>query len=102
MRVFLKGTVKNNIERKIPTVQQQQCYEQNGVDGSGGQNQITDEQKQEMEEEIKRIRQLIIEHRRKKFAKDYKTWAYLFFCSAVVIAAIVLIVLAGMGIIEHS
>ena len=25
------------------------------------------------EEEIKRIRQLIIEHRRKKFAKDYKT-----------------------------
>ena len=55
-----------------------------------------------MEEEIKRIRQLIIEHRRKKFAKDYKTWAYLFFCSAVVIAAIVLIVLAGMGIIEHS
>ena len=79
----------------------QNNYQQNGTDGSGGQNQITEEEKQ-MEEEIRRIRQLIIEHRRKKFARDYKTWAYLIFCSGVVIAAIVLIVLAGMGIIEHS
>ena len=87
---------------KKSQLKQQNNYEQNGPDGSGGQNQITEEQKQEMEEEIRRIRQLIIEHRRKKFAKDYKTWAYLFFCSAVVIATIVLIVLAGMGIIEHT
>ena len=69
--------------------------------GSGG-NQITEEERLAMEEEAKRLRQLIIEYRRKKFCKDYKTWAYLLCVAAVVIGAIVLIILAGMGIIEHS
>ena len=84
-------------KKKIPHLQHQQ---QNGP--GSGHDPINEEQMLALEEEAKRIRQLIIEHRRKKFCKDYKTWAYLFCVAAIVIGAIILIILAGMGIIEHS
>ena len=69
---------------------------------NGGAQTMSEDERLALEEEAKRIRQLIIEHRRKKFCKDYKTWAYLFCVAAVVIGAIVLIVLAGMGLINAT
>ena len=53
-----------------------------------------------MQEEAKRLRQLIIEHRRKKCCKDYKTWAYMICVASILIGTIVLIILAGMGIVK--
>ena len=53
-----------------------------------------------MQEEAKRIRQLIIEHRRRKCCKDYKTWAYMICVASILIGTIVLIILAGMGIVK--
>ena len=53
-----------------------------------------------MQEEAKRIRQLIIEHRRKKCCKDYKTWAYMICVASILIGTVVLIILAGMGLVK--
>ena len=53
-----------------------------------------------MQEEAKRLRQLISEHRRKKCCKDYKTWAYMICVASILIGTIVLIILAGMGIVK--
>ena len=65
---------------------------------NGGE--ISDQERQELEAESKRLRQLIQEHRRKKFLKDYKTWGYLCCVITVVILAIVLIILVGAGVIS--
>ena len=62
--------------------------------------EITEEERAALEEESKRLRQLISEHRRKKFLKDYKTWGYLCCVVTVVILAIVLIILVGAGVIS--
>ena len=62
--------------------------------------EISDQERQELEAESKRLRQLISEHRRKKFLKDYKTWGYLVCVITVVILAIVLIILVGAGVIS--
>ena len=76
-------------------------HRQNG-DPNGGQidPEQTEADQQAMEDEIKRIRKLIIEHRRKRFCKDYKTWAYLLCVAGIVVGAIVLVILAGMGYIS--
>ena len=62
--------------------------------------EISDQERQELEAESKRLKQLILEHRRKKFFKDYKTWGYLCCVITMVILAIVLIILVGAGVIS--
>ena len=47
-----------------------------------------------------RLQELINEHRRRRFMRDYKTWGYLACVAVVVIAAIVLIILAASGVIS--
>ena len=88
------STDLEDIERKI------ECKET--ADFQNGGTEYTEEERLALEEEARRIRQLIIEHRRKKFCKDYKTWGYLLCVASVVIGAIVLIVLAGMGLINTT
>lgn len=86
------------IERKCNDSRRHQNGQ--GANGSGQVEDYTDEQRQALEEEAKRIRQLILEHRRKKFLKDYKTWGYLLCVATVVIGAIVIIILLGAGVIS--
>lgn len=84
------------IERKCNDSRRQH----NGQGGANSADEYTDEQRQALEDEAKRLRQLISEHRRKKFFKDYKTWGYLLCVATVVIGAIVLIILLGTGVIS--
>jgi hypothetical protein len=70
-------------------------YTANGVEDPRTEKEIL----AQIEAETRRIRQLISEHRRKKFFQDYKTWAYLVCIAAVVIGAIVLFILLAMGVI---
>ncbi len=81
------------IERKYPS-------ENGNAEGQDNLDCLTQEERAAREEEARRIRQLIIEHRRKKCLKDYKTWGYLVCVAVIVIGAIVLIVLAGAGVIS--
>ena len=60
----------------------------------------TVEERQAHENKVNQLRILIEEHRRKKCWKDYKSYAVLLCMGSVIIAAIVLIILAAMGIIS--
>jgi len=65
---------------------------------NGGPDTRTSQQREADDAEAQRIRQRIIEHRRKRFCKDYKTIAYLSCVGFVLIGAIVLVILFAMGI----
>jgi len=91
---FTSVDLKDLVEERDNLENQQQ----NGI--GTGENQITEDQMLAMQEEAKRLRQLISEHRRKKCCKDYKTWAYMICVASILIGTIVLIILAGMGIVK--
>ena len=59
-----------------------------------------EERQQAHENKVNQLRRLIEEHRRKKCWKDYKSYAVFLCMGSVIIAAIVLIILAAMGIIS--
>ena len=50
-----------------------------------------------LEVDPERLQAILNERRRERFMKDYKTWAYMGFCSLIVIGALVLIILAAKG-----
>ena len=50
-----------------------------------------------LEVDPEKFQAVLNERRRERFMKDYKTWLYLGLCSLIIIGAVVLIILAGMG-----
>ena len=58
---------------------------------------VQDTVPERLEVDPEQLQAILNERRRERFKKDYKTWLYLGFCAGIIIGAIVLIVLAGMG-----
>ena len=65
----------------------------------GDDPRTAEERQQAHENKVNQLRTLIEEHRRKKCWKDYKSYAVFLCMGSVIIAAIVLIIMAAMGII---
>ena len=60
----------------------------------------TAQERQADNDKVNQLKKLIGDHRRKKFWNDYKTLAYLSCVAGVIVGAIVVIILAAMGIIS--